>query len=431
MRTGLVAEIVAMAFDTLRANKLRSGLTVLGVVIGITSIVGMTALIRGFDESLRDSIREIGPNTVFVAKLPALMMAPGPEMNAILRRPALTFADARAIERECPSVGRVDVWLGSAGTTREGATYRNRRTKLLAILGTTQNFAAVSFVSLEMGRYFSEGEVQRRRRVVMLGQTAYLSLFEGLDPIGKAIRIGGDEYTVVGVFGRRPSPGGFNVGADDFLVIPHTTHEKYYGRIRGQVVFGDRALMEALRSAQIVAIPREDEAREAMMEEIREVMRARHGLRLDQPDDFEVFTQDAMLAMWGQISQATFLALVVISSIALLVGGIGVMAIMTISVTERTGEIGVRKALGARRVEILWQFLAEAVFLTSAGGLIGILLGSAIGVGIHLLAGFPVSLPWWSFALGIGFSAAVGIFFGLYPAMRASRLDPIEALRYE
>ena len=431
MRTGLVAEVVAMAFDTLRANKLRSSLTVLGVVIGITSIVGMTALIRGFDESLRDSIREIGPNTVFVTKLPALMMAPGPEMNAIFRRPALTFADARAIERQCPSVGRVDVWLGSSGTTQERATYRNRRTKPLAILGTTQNFAAVSFVSLEMGRYFSEGEVERRRRVVMLGRTPYLSLFEGLDPIGKAIRIGGDEYTVVGVFGRRPSPGGFNVGADDFLVIPHTTHEKYYGRIRGQVVFGDRALMEALRSAQIVAIPREDEAREAMMEEIREVMRARHGLRLDQPDDFEVFTQDAMLAMWGQISQATFFALVVISSIALLVGGIGVMAIMTISVTERTREIGVRKALGARRVEILWQFLAEAVFLTSAGGLIGIALGSALGLGIHWLTSFPVSLPWWSFALGVGFSAAVGIFFGLYPAMRASRLDPIDALRYE
>ena len=431
MRTGLLVEIVAMAFDTLRANKLRSSLTVLGVVIGITSIVGMTALIRGFDQSLQDLIRGIGSNTVFVSKLPPIMMASGPELTAILRRPALTVADARVVGRDCPSVGRVDVWLGSAGTTQERATYRNRRTKPLAILGTTQNFAAVSFVDLETGRYFNEGEVQRRRQVVMLGQTPYLALFEGVDPIGKTIRIGGDPYTVVGVFGPRPSPGGFNIGADDFLVIPHTTHEKYYGRIRGQMVFGDRALMDALRSAQIVAIPREDAALEAMTEEIREVMRARHGLRLDEPDDFEIYTQDAVIAMWGQISQATFLALVVISSIALLVGGIGVMAIMTISVTERTREIGVRKALGARRVEILWQFLAEAVFLTSAGGLIGIAMGSALGLGIHWLTSFPVSLPWWSFALGIGFSAAVGVFFGLYPAMRASRLDPIEALRYE
>ena len=160
-------------------------------------------------------------------------------------------------------------------------------------------------------------------------------------------------------------------------------------------------------------------------------MRARHRLKLDEPNDFDLATQDAVLKIWEQISQATFLALVVISSIALMVGGIGVMAIMMISVTERTREIGVRKALGARRREILWQFLIEAVFLTSVGGLLGIVFGSSIGLLVHALSGFPVSLPWWSFAIGIGFSASVGIFFGLFPAIKASRLDPIEALRYE
>jgi len=168
-----------------------------------------------------------------------------------------------------------------------------------------------------------------------------------------------------------------------------------------------------------------------MMAEIENTMRARHNLRLDEPNDFDMVTQDAALKIWQQFSQATFLALVVISSIALMVGGIGVMAIMMISVTERTREIGVRKALGARRREILWQFLVEAAFLTSAGGVLGILLGSGIGVGISWITGFPVSLPWWSFAIGLGFSAAVGIFFGLFPAIKASRLDPIEALRYE
>jgi putative ABC transport system permease protein len=160
-------------------------------------------------------------------------------------------------------------------------------------------------------------------------------------------------------------------------------------------------------------------------------MRIRHNLKLDQANDFDLATQDAVLKVWDQISSATFLGLVVISSIALTVGGIGVMAIMMISVTERTREIGVRKALGARRREILWQFLVEAVFLTSAGGLIGIALGSGIGVTVHALTNFPISLPWWSFAIGIGFSASVGIFFGLFPAFKASRLDPIEALRYE
>ena len=167
------------------------------------------------------------------------------------------------------------------------------------------------------------------------------------------------------------------------------------------------------------------------MADAERVMRIRHGLKLDQPDDFDLLTQDAFLKLWDQISQGTFLALVVISSIALMVGGIGVMAIMSISVTERTREIGVRKALGARRAEILFQFLMEAAFLTSVGGLIGIALGAGIGWAVHLVSGFPISLPWWSFAIGIGFSASVGIFFGMYPAFKASRLDPIEALRYE
>jgi putative ABC transport system permease protein len=167
------------------------------------------------------------------------------------------------------------------------------------------------------------------------------------------------------------------------------------------------------------------------MADVERVMRIRHGLRLDQPNDFDIVTQDAVLKLWDRISQGTFLALVVISSIALMVGGIGVMAIMSISVTERTREIGVRKALGARRAEILFQFLMEAAFLTSIGGVIGVGLGAAIGWIVHFASGFPISLPWWSFAIGLGFSASVGIFFGMYPAVKASRLDPIEALRYE
>jgi putative ABC transport system permease protein len=167
------------------------------------------------------------------------------------------------------------------------------------------------------------------------------------------------------------------------------------------------------------------------MREVEEIMRIRHGLTLDKPNDFDLVTQDAILRVWDQISQAVLLSLVVISSIALMVGGIGVMAIMTISVTERTREIGVRMAIGARRREILAQFLIEAAVLTSVGGVIGILLGSGIGLLVNVISGFPISLPWWSFALGLGFSASVGIFFGLFPAWRAARLDPIEALRYE
>jgi putative ABC transport system permease protein len=431
LRSGLLSEIVWMSVDTLRASKMRSALTVLGVVIGITSIVGMTSLIRGFDESLRTSIRELGPNTIFVQKMGALSMG-GQSFTDLIKRPNLTIEDARAIARDVPSAQIVDIWLGAmGGNSRSRMYYRNERTKQLAIMGATEHFAAVSFVPIELGRFFVPGEVQNRRQVVVLGQTAYQSLFPNVDPIGKKVRIGANEFTVIGVVGRRPSPGGFNTGADDFAVIPYTTHEKFYGKVQANTGRGGVVNENSFRSGMIAVVPREEIGREQAMKEVEAVIRIRHGLKLDEPNDFDLVTQDAILKVWDQISRATVLALIVISSIALMVGGIGVMAIMMISVTDRTREIGVRKALGARRREILWQFLIEAAFLTSIGGLLGIVFGSAIGLVVHWVSGFPVSLPWWSFALGIGFSASIGIFFGLFPAIKASRLDPIEALRYE
>ena len=430
-RSGLFGEIVGMSVDTLRTNKMRSALTVLGVVIGITSIVGMTSLLRGFEESVQAAFREMGPDTVTIQKFGLVSMTSGKSFLEVIRRPNLTLDDGRAIARESPSVGIVDVWLGTGGNSRGRMFYGNQRTKPLTVLGTTENFAAVSFLKLEMGRLFTADEVDHRRQVIVLGQTPYQSLFPSIDPLGKRVRIGGNEYTVIGVAGKRPSPGGFNVGADDFVVIPYSTHEKFYGRVVRRRVTTGGITGSMFRTAMIVVLPREGYTRDQTIREVEEVLRVRHNLRLDQPNDFDLVTQDVALNVWKQISQATFLALVVISSIALMVGGIGVMAIMMISVTERTREIGVRKALGARRREILWQFLIEAAFLTSAGGVLGILLGSGLGLIIHWISGFPVSLPWWSFAIGIGFSASVGIFFGLYPAFKAARLDPIEALRYE
>jgi len=432
VRTGLLSEIVVMSLDTLRGSKMRSALTVLGVVIGITSIVGMTSLIRGFDQSLRDSISQLGPNTLMVQKWGALSFASGKSFLEVARRPNLTMDDARAIERECPSVALVDVWLGAMGTAQSRIYYGHEKTKQLAIIGATENWSAVNFAKLEYGRLFIPAEVEHRRPVVLLGNTAWQSLFPNVDPIGKTVRIGSTPFTVIGVLGPRPTPGGFSTGADDFAIIPYGTHEKLYGKVlKGSAKITASSFNPAVfRTAMIAVVPREGQ-RDAAMNEVESLMRIRHNLKLDQPNDFDLATQDAVLNVWDQISRATFLGLVVISSIALMVGGIGVMAIMMISVTERTREIGVRKALGARRREILWQFLVEAAFLTSAGGLIGIVLGSSIGLIVHWATKFPVSLPWWSFAIGIGFSASVGIFFGLYPAFKASRLDPIEALRYE
>jgi putative ABC transport system permease protein len=424
----LLREVVFLALSTLRTNKLRSALTVLGVVIGITAIVGMTSLIRGFDQSLRDSIRELGPNTVFVAKFSGVSLAAGSDFATLLRRPNLTVEDAHAIEKLAPSAGIVDIWLGAGGPpTQERVFYRGSRTKPMGILGATENFATINFLKLEAGRFFTNSEVERRRNVVVLGQTPYAALFGevGTDPIGKRVRIGPAEYTVIGVVSKRPSAGGFNLGQDDFVVVPETTFRKQFGiQIfrRGNVTH---------QSVLIAAAPRSDAGRDQLVAELQEIMRVRHGLKLDEPNDFDLVTQDAALDVWDQVSSATFVALIVISSIALMVGGIGVMAIMMISVTERTREIGVRKALGARRREILFQFLIEAIVLTLIGGMLGVALGSLIGVAIHFATGFPISLPWWSFALGLGFSVLVGVFFGMVPAFRAARLDPIEALRYE
>ena len=425
----LFRETADMAFGTLRSNKMRSALTVLGVVIGVTSIVGMTSLIRGFDTSLRDSISALGPNTIFVQRFGAVSFSSGASFATVMRRPNLTVADGQAIEKLAPSVGIVDTWLGAGGPqpTLERIFYRGERTRPNAVMGTSEAFVDVNFAKMFAGRSFTAQEVERHKPVGVIGYGPYLALFEkrGMDPIGKKVRVGAVEYTVIGVIDKRPAAGGFSLGQDDFIIIPYTVYRKQFGneRIR-RGPFGGMAAM-------IAVVPREGASRDDTMREVEAVMRIRHGLTLDKPNDFDLVTQDAILKVWDQISQAILLSLVVISSIALMVGGIGVMAIMTISVTERTREIGVRKAIGARRREILVQFLIEAAVLTSVGGLLGVLMGSGIGLLVNLVSGFPVSLPWWSFALGLGFSASIGIFFGMLPAWRASRLDPIEALRYE
>jgi putative ABC transport system permease protein len=418
-----------MALETLRTNKMRSGLTVLGVVIGITSIVGMTSLIRGFDSSLRASIEELGPNTIYLSKLSIVSISGGAEFDDLVRRPTLTIGDAEAIERLAPSVRAVDIMLGQGfESTAERAFYRGERTATNEILGVSTDYATISFMKLQLGRFFTEPEQTHRRRVVVLGDGPYQVLFgsKGIDPINKRIRLGAIEYTVIGIMDKRPSLGSIDTGQDNLAIIPYTTH---------QIVFNSdatRRLRDANSFGGIIGImPRDDAPKGQALAEVEEIMRVRHGLKLDEPNDFDIITQDALLRTWEQISRAVLLALVVISSIALMVGGIGVMAIMMISVTERTREIGVRKALGARRAEILVQFLAEAAALTSVGGILGIILGAGIGVAVNLATGFPVSLPVWAFAMGLGFSATVGIVAGMVPAVRASRLDPIEALRYE
>ena len=421
VRVALITDTVGMALGTIWANRMRSALTILGVVIGITAIVGMSSIIRGFDESFRDLIRQLGPNTVIVYRVSFASAGSGMDRKILDKRPNLTVEDAALLKSEIPTLQSVAPVVSG----QQRMFYRNEKTQSMSILGSTEDFIAVNYIKIEQGRFFNENEVRHRRNVVVIGQVPLKAFFANSDPIGKVVRIGTVEFTVIGVAAPRPSFGGLGNQQDSIAVIPHTSFAKTFGAVsRGE---GRRVG----RSVQIFAVPKDGVSREAAMREVETVMRIRHRLKLNQASDFDVATQDMAMKFFDNATSAIYLALVVISSIALMVGGIGVMAIMMISVTERTREIGVRKALGARRREILWQFLLEAVVLTSIGGILGVLIGATVGVSVRAFTPLPVSMPWWSFAIGFAFSAGVGIFFGLLPAFRASRLDPIEALRYE
>jgi putative ABC transport system permease protein len=268
----LLGETAAMAFDTLRSNKMRSALTVLGVVIGVTSIVGMTSLIRGFDTSLRQSISALGPNTIFVQKFGAVSMSSGASFMQLMRRPNLTVDDAKAVERLSTTAGMVDVWLGGGGPgqpSMERIFYRGERTRPVPIMGTTERYVEINFAKMLAGRSFTEQEKQRARKVAVIGFGPYQALFEkrGIDPIGKPVRVGNAEYTVIGVIGKRPSPGGF-AGADDFAIIPYTSFRKQFGSERAQR--GPFGLPVA-----IVVLPKDGVSREDAIRDVEAIMRIR------------------------------------------------------------------------------------------------------------------------------------------------------------
>src|SRR6187431_1886893 len=260
MRSSLFGEIVRMSWDTVRGNKLRSFLTVLGIVIGITSIVGMTALIRGFDSSVKDLMRGIGPETIYVAKFSGISMSSGASFQELVKRPNLTPDDAEAIEKNAPSIEVVDLTLGGGpgGGQQARVYYKNQRTKQLGVIGTTEKWPYANALAQERGRFFTSGEVQRRARVVVLGQTPAEALFSNVEPLGKMVRIGLEEYEVVGVMAKRPTAG-LNIGADDFVVVPFTTYAKQNGvrlNTQGRGEF---------RSAMIAAVPRDGASRDQAM----------------------------------------------------------------------------------------------------------------------------------------------------------------------
>jgi putative ABC transport system permease protein len=404
-------EGTAMAIDAVRQNKLRSFLTILGVLIGVASVIGMVSIIQGLNDSMASQIEALGSNVIYVSKYePGIHM--GHRSEAERNRPDITYDDAMAILELAPAVGGVAPQNFRPGMVT--IKYGREETTRMRLFGTTTDYPSVNSAVVARGRFFTESEDIYKAFVCVLGSDPAEALFPNTDPIGKEVLIINHRFVVVGVMEEKQGILGDN--PNNFVALPFGT----FMRLHPQ----EKALWLAVQSVSSEVMP-------LAKDQIVHVMRRRHGLTYDKPNDFAVFTQETLMRTYEQITQGIYLAMVVISSIGLMVGGVGVMNIMLVSVTERTREIGVRKAIGARRKNIVWQFLVEAMTLSGLGGLLGILVGLGLGALVGTLTPLPASVSFvW---IGIGFSVGVGVglVFGIYPAYRAARVDPIVSLRYE
>jgi putative ABC transport system permease protein len=414
MRHGILKEIFAMAFDSLKTHKLRSFLTLLGIMIGVMTVIGMVSIIQGLNKSFLSELEAAGSDLIIIQKYEAVQMG---EMSEEMRkRKDLTWEDAKAIEQGAPLVKAVTANINSNIFDEIPVKYRNISSDNTLILGSNEKFSVVYNIYLpKEGRFLTESEITHSSRAAMLGFETAETLFPHTSAIGKEIRIGPEKFTVVGVLNKRGQM--FGQSRDNFAAIPITTFMKYFDYDKS--------------SLQIGAIPKTPGTIQETIDQIRNVLRQRRKVGFGKPDDFEVFTQESMLDLYNQITGAAYLVMVVISSIGLLVGGIGVMNIMLVSAKERTHEIGIRKALGALSKDIMKQFLIESMFLTGIGGILGTLIGFAVALIVRAATPLPAAVTPWSVFLGLFVSISVGLFFGIFPAQKAAKFDPIVALRYE
>jgi putative ABC transport system permease protein len=409
MTLGSLASGVSLALTTVREHKMRSFLTVLGVIIGTGAVIGVGSIIAGLDGAITNILKSFGPNTIVVLRGSAMG---GWTLEEMKRKP-LTREDALAIEERCPSVEHVSPYLFSNWDQIHKARYKGNDNYNLDIGGTEEGYAAGGTVMLQ-GRFFTDTESRHHMPVVVVGEDLGKSWFQGVDAVGKWIEVDGHSVEVIGVMER---PAASFPGQDDNrILMPYFTMHKLY---------------PSANENMLIVIAYEGMLTKAE-DEVRTVLRIQRKVPNDKPDNFSLSTAQQMIEDFHRITGTVALVMVILSSIGLLVGGIGVMNIMLVSVTERTREIGIRKAVGARKSDIIVQFLTEAVVLTGIGGVIGLFLGWCVS----LLAGLvfknlPTAVPLWAAVSGIMVSVGVGLFFGIWPAGRAANLDPVVALRYE
>ncbi len=417
MAQGQTRESVKMALSTLRANKLRSGLTILGIVIGVTAVIAISSVISGVNNRVNDWVSSLGSNVFWVFHMPVIGVRPTTEM---LARKKLNLDEVFEL-RKLPHVVAADGGFQHVGQFRVGVVsvkYNGKKVSGSRLQGSTTQIALVTDLIFLQGRLYTDEENERASHVCVLGHDAWQQLFGEENAIGKEVNIETGLYTVIGVLDKLKQPFGGGKNPDDNKIIfPLNTFHNLHPE--------DKDMW--------VSVKYDDPKNRSLVEEeIRERLRIMRKVRVDKPDDFEIFGPDSLSKLWGQLTGGLVLFMIAVSSVGLLVGGVGVMNIMLVSVTERTREIGVRKAIGATKRTILTQFTTEAVTLCAIGGILGILAGAAITYIVYFLPiGIPATLSTLWVLIGFSVSCSIGLLFGIYPAWKAANLDPIEALRYE
>lgn len=413
MRFHTATEGWQIALDQLRTNKLRSGLTVLGVVIGVATVMGMASIVQGIRDQIINTIEVAGPTTFYVMRFfSQTPLNPEQLPKEVRIRPVLKPAEAKLVAG-LPGIGYAGMWVQMF----EKMEFQGSRTQLMTEFGADSHYMEIQGGELLEGRFFTPSEEASGAPVVVLEQAPADKLFGRIDPLGRFVRIGGNSLQVVGVY-QNPAnifqPPSQEIGA----IMPFETARRFFRYDQ------TNALWIVVKPLPGVTVGQAED-------EVTTALRRSRGITTGAPNTFDLLTQDQILDVFNGFTSTFFLVMVALSGVALMVGGIGVMAIMMVSVTDRTREIGVRKALGATKVEILWQFLIEAATLTLLGGLIGIVLGLAFGQAIKMVLHFDSGVPIWSAFVACLVSVLIGLVFGVLPAQRAAKLDPVEALRYE